>query len=252
MIVIVYYIGDILVKLATVVVIIGLLVVGMYALLEVSYYSSKLSIEKDLSSPVVLIPSIGVNEKINNVSISQGVYHEEVSKLPTKGDVILFGHRTSYSSPFLRLNELKSGDIVTLEWPGIGQVNYTVKNSTIVPASYLLPVHNDTQRLYLITCDPPGFTTNRLIITGDMSSLGPLNETITKENPNTQNALIICLLFLGLGLILSYFYPIKEDRLFILIAVLIISGALFFAYFVPFDPDIIASKINWLNGDFST
>ena len=76
MIVIVYYIGDILVKLATVVVIIGLLVVGMYALLEVSYYSSKLSIEKDLSSPVVLIPSIGVNEKINNVSISQGVYHE--------------------------------------------------------------------------------------------------------------------------------------------------------------------------------
>jgi sortase A len=240
-----------LVKIATVVVIIGLVIVGMYALLEVSYYSSKVSIEKDLSSPVVLVPSIGVNEKINNVSISQGVYHEEVSKLPTKGDVILFGHRTSYSSPFLRLNELKAGDKVILEWPNIGQVNYTVKNSTIVPASYLLPVNNDTQRLYLITCDPPGFTTNRLIVAADMDGVGPLNDTITKENPNMNNALIISVVFLSLGLILSYFYPIKEDRLYILIAVLIISGILFFAYFVPFDPDIVASKINWLNGDFS-
>lgn len=241
-----------MVKIATIVVIIGLVVVGMYALVEVSYYSSKISIEKDVSSPVVLIPSIGVNEKINNVSISQGVYHEEVSKLPTQGDVILFGHRTGYGSPFLSLNDLSDGDKVTLEWPGIGQVNYTIKNSTIVPASYLLPVSNETQRLYLITCDPPGFTTNRLILTGEMDAVGPLNDTITKENPSKSNALIICIAFLGLGLVLSYFYPIKEDRLFILIAVLFVSGILFFAYFVPFDPEIIGSKIGWLNGDFST
>ena len=241
-----------MVKLTTVVVIIALIVVGMYALLEVSYYSSKVSIEKDVTSPVVLIPSIGINEKINNVSISQGVYHEEVSFLPTKGEVILFGHRTSYSSPFFNLNQLKSGDTVTLEWPNIGQVNYTVNSSTIVPASYQLPVHKDVQKIYLITCDPPGFTTNRLIVVADMDKVGPLNDTIVKENPNMHNALIICVLFLGLGLVLSYFYPIKEDRIFILAAVLIMSGILIFAYFVPFDPDIIASKINWLNGDFST
>ncbi|MEA4958000.1 MAG: hypothetical protein VB038_09740 [Methanobrevibacter sp.] len=100
-----------------------------------------------------------------------------------------------------------------------------------------MPVHNDTQRLYLITCDPPGFTTNRLIVTGNINNVGPVNETITKENPKTSNVLIICSLFLSLGLILSYFYPIKEDRSFILIFVLIISGTLFFAYFIPFNPD---------------
>jgi len=232
------------------VVIIGLILVGMYALTDVAYYSSKMSIEKDISSPVVLINSIGLNEKINNVSLSQGVMIDEISKFPTKGEVILHGHRTGYGGPFLSLNEVKIGDIVTLEWPGIGQVNYTVKNSTIVPPSHTIPVSNETQRIYLITCDPPGFPTNRLIITADMSGEGPLNDIIVEENPDKIMALIISLLFLSLGLVLSYFYPIKEDRLFILATVLIISGILFFAYFVPFDPDIVGSKISFLNGDF--
>jgi len=239
-----------LVKLTTAVVIIGIVLVGMYALTDVSYYSSKVSIEKDISSPVVLINSIGLNQKINNVSLSQGVMIDEISKLPTKGEVILHGHRTGYGGPFLWLNRVKVGDIVTLEWPGIGQVNYTVKNSTIVPPSHTIPVSNETQRIYLITCDPPGFSTNRLIITADMSGEGSLNDKIVKENPDKNMALIISLLFLGLGLVLSYFYPIKEDRLFILVTVLIISGILFFAYFVPFDPDIVGSKINFLNGEF--
>jgi len=239
-----------LVKIATIVVIIGIIIVGMYALLEVSYYSSKISIEKDISSPVVLIHSIGVNEKINNVTLSQGVMIDELSRFPTQGEVILHGHRTSFGSPFLRLNELNPGDTITLEWPEIGQVNYTVKNTTIVPPTHTIPVSNETQRIFLITCDPPGFTWNRLIVTADMDDLGPLNDKIIQENPNMNTALIICLLFLGAGLVLSYFYPIKEDRLFILAAVLIMSGILIFAFFVPFDPEIIESKINFLNGDF--
>jgi len=235
-------------KIATVVVIIALIVVGMYTLLEVTYFSSKIAVERDLSSPVVLIPAIGVNEKINNISISQGVYHEEFSYLPTKGEVVLFGHRTSYGSPFLRLNELKPGDVVTLQWQGIGEVNYTIKNSRIVPANYLLPVNNTTQRLYLITCDPPGFTTNRLIFEADMNSVGPLNKTVLNENPQEHFALYICIGFLVIGLIISYFYPIQEDKRFILITIIAISAILFYAFFFPFSPDIIGSKIEWLNG----
>jgi len=235
-------------KITTVVVIIALVVIGMYTLLEVTYFSSKIAIERDISSPVVLIPQIGVNEKINNISISQGVYHEEFSYLPTKGEIVLFGHRTSYGSPFLRLNELKQGDVVTLQWEGIGEVNYTVKNSRIVPASYLLPVNNTTQILYLITCDPPGFTTNRIIVEAEMSNVGPLDKTILKENPQEHYALYICLGFLAIGLILSFLYPIKEDKLYVLIVILAISAVLFYAYFFPFSPDIIGSKIEWLNG----
>jgi LPXTG-site transpeptidase (sortase) family protein len=235
-------------KIATVVVIIALVVVGMYTLLEVTYFSSKIASERDVSSPVLLIPAIGVNEKINDYSISQGVYHEEFSYLPTKGDVVLFGHRTSYGSPFLRLNELKPGDVVTFQWQGIGEVNYTIKSSRIVPASYLLPVNNTTQRLFLITCDPPGFTTNRLIFEAELSGVGPINTTILSENPQEHFALFISIGFLVIGLIIAYFYPIKEDKNFILITVLAISAILFYAYFFPFSPDIIGSKIEWLNG----
>ncbi|MDR2967689.1 MAG: class E sortase [Methanobacteriaceae archaeon] len=235
-------------KITTVIVIIALVVVGMYTLLEVTYFSSKIAIEKDLSSPVILIPAIGVNEKLNNISISQGVYHEEYSYFPTKGEVVIFGHRTSYGSPFLRLNELKAGDVVTLQWQGIGEINYTVNSSRIVPASYLLPVNNSIQRLFLITCDPPGFTTNRLIIEADMTNLGPLDKTVLNENPQEHYALYISIGFLAIGLLLAFFYPIKEERLFVLITILAISAVLFYAYFFPFSPDIIGSKIEWLNG----
>jgi LPXTG-site transpeptidase (sortase) family protein len=240
-----------LVKLTTVVVIIGIIIVGMYALLEVSYLSSKISIEKDISSPVVIIPSIGLNERINNVSLSQGIMIDEISRLPTQGEVILHGHRTSYGSPFFRLNEVNPGDKITVKWPGIGQVNYTVKNTTIVPPTHTIPVSNETQRIFLITCDPPGFSWNRMIITADMDDVSPLNDEIIPENPNMNFALFVCLLFLGVGSVLSYFYPIKEDKLFILAAVLIMSGILIFAYFVPIDPDIPGSIIGILNGEIT-
>jgi len=235
-------------KITTVVVIIALVVVGMYALLEVTYFSSKIAIERDLSSPIILIPTIGVNEKINNVSISQGVYHEEQSYYPTKGEVVIFGHRTSYGSPFLRLNELKSGDLVTLQWPGIGEVNYSVKNSKVVPGSYLLPVNNTSQVLHLITCDPPGTTINRIIVEAEMTNIGSLDTTLLKDNPQEHFALYISIGFLAIGLLLTFLYPIKEDRLFVLIAILAISASLFYAYFFPFSPEIIGSKIEWLSG----
>ena len=120
----------------TLIVIIALIILAMYAFTEVTYFSSKIVIERNIESPVLTIPQLGVQEKINNVSISQGVYKEEQSNTPTHGEVILFGHRTLQGSPFLRLNELKPGDIITLDWPGIGEANYTVNSTKIVPASY--------------------------------------------------------------------------------------------------------------------
>jgi len=237
-------------KITTIIVIIGIIVIGLYALTDVAYNSSKISIEKDVSYPIVSIQSIGLNEKINNVSLSQGVMIDEVSKLPSKGTVVIHGHRTSYGSPFFRLNDVNVGDIITLEWPGVGQVNYTVKNTTIVSPSHTIPINNETQTVYLITCDPPGLSLNRLIIAGEMSGKGPLNDVIVEENPYMQNAFVICLLFLALGFKLYQFYPFKEYRLFILVTVLIVSGVLFFAYFVPIDPTIPGTIISVLNGEF--
>lgn len=237
-------------KVATIIVIIALIGIGLYVAGEVNYFSKKMITEEKIESPVVNIPSIGVHEKINNVSISNGVYHEELSYKPTKGDVVLFGHRTLQGSPFLRLNELKSGDIVNLQWPGIGEVNYTIKNSYIVPGSYKLSPSSDSQKIYLITCDPIGSTANRLICEGELKESGPLNDKIINENPQKHYALIIIIGFLVIGLLISYFYS-RDNRIYLLITVFLITAILIYFYINPIPSEIIYSKISLLNGDFT-
>lgn len=233
--------------ITTIIVIVCLLIVGLYAMGEVNYFSTKVAVERNIDSPAIVIPSIGVNEKINDETLDLGVLHEPTSYKPTEGDVLLFGHRTLQGSPFLRLNELSAGDTLLLEWPGIGEVTYTVANQTVVPATYQLDAVEGGNSLYLITCDPIGSTENRLIIQGEMSSTNPINNEIIKNNPQESNAWIISGAFLLIGLAFSFFYP-KDQRIYILATVLIISAILLYCCINPIPSEIIYDKINFLNG----
>lgn len=214
---------------------------------EVNYFSSKIAVERNIEAPTIVIPSIGVNEKINNESLSQGVLCEQSSYPPLEGDVLLFGHRTLQGSPFLRLNELSVGDTLLLEWPGVGELNYTVINSTVVPATYTLNAKEGGDYLYLITCDPIGSTENRLIVQGELSDTNPVNTEILKDNPQESNAIIISAIFLIVGLVFSYFFS-KEQRYYILATVIIISAILFYCCINPIPSELIYDKINFLNG----
>ena len=210
-------------RLTTVVVVIAFIIIGLYAVTEVNYFSYKNVAEPaDYNASVVSIPSIGVFERINNVSISQGVYIDASSNIPTQGDVVLFGHRTLQGSPFLRLNELKPGDVVTLQWPGIGEVNYTINRTEIVPATYNLQINDShsgdiyQQDLYLITCHPVG------------------------------SAWYIAIIFLAFGLLVSYFYS-GANRMVILATVLIITAVLIYFCIFPMDSQVWADKLGVLN-----
>ena len=111
-------------SISTIIVIICLLIIGLYAMGEVNYFSTKVVVEKTINadSPKIVIPSIGVNEKINNESLNYGVLSDPGENTPTENPVALYGHRTLQGSPFLRLNELGVGDTFILEWPGC-QIN---------------------------------------------------------------------------------------------------------------------------------
>lgn len=232
--------------ISTIIVIICLLIIGLYAMGEVNYFSSKIVVEKNIDAPKVIISSIGVNEKINNKSLDLGVLSDPGENIPTKGPIALWGHRTLQGSPFLRLNELGNGDTFMLEWPGVGELKYKVVNTTIVPETYdFNPVGNNTT--YLITCDPIGSTENRMIVQGELIEKGPLNNKIIKDNPQEANAYIISAIFLVLGLIFSFFYP-KENRIYILVTVLIISAILFYCCINPIPSELIFDKIIFLNG----
>lgn len=232
--------------ISTIIVIICLLIIGLYAMGEVNYFSSKIVVEKNIDSPKIIIPSIGVEEKINNESLNQGVLSDPAENIPTKDPVVLYGHRTLQGSPFLRLNELSTGDIFILEWPGIGELNYTVVNTTIVPATYELNIQGENTT-YLITCDPIGSTENRLIIQGEVNNVNPIDEKIIKNNPQESNGIIISTIFLVIGLIFSFFYP-EENRVYILATVLIISAVLFYCCINPIPSELIYDKIIFLNG----
>lgn len=232
--------------ISTIIIIICLLIIALYAMGEVNYYSSKIIAEKNIDSPIILIGKIGVEEKINNVSLNQGVLSDPGKNIPTKDPIILYGHRTLQGSPFLRLNEVNLGDSFILEWPGVGELEYTVVNKTIVPATYKLNAKGENTT-YLITCDPIGSTENRMIVQGELINKNPINTTIIKHNPQESNALIITAIFLVAGLIFSYFYP-KDNRIYILITVIIISAVLFYCCINPLPSELIYEKIIFLNG----
>ena len=234
-------------SISTIIVIICILIIGLYATGEVNYFAHKTVTEKNITSPVVMVDKVGINEKMNNQSLDLGVMIDEKSSIPTKGDVVIFGHRTLQGSPFLRLNELENGDIITLEWPGVGEVNYTVTNKTIVPATYHLNVNETGNKVLLITCDPIGSTENRLIIEGQRGNVSGIDEKIIHDNPQESNAWIISGAFLIVGLIISFVYP-KESRPYILATVLIISIILFYFCFNPISSQAIYDKIIFMKG----
>ena len=241
------------IKPTTIIVIIAFLIIGLYALTEVNYFSYKQVAEsKDVNASVVVIPAIGVFEKINNVSISQGVYIDETSNIPTKGDTVLYGHRTLQGSPFLRLDTLKKGDVVTVEWPGIGEVNYTVKESEIIAPTNFLDLNeshaNDvnSQDLYLVTCHPIGSSAQRLVVTAELDSISPINETVLEQNPQAHWAWLITAGFLILGLIVTYFTPAEERKIILAVVIAITIVLAYFCIF-PISSQVWADQLGWLN-----
>lgn len=234
-------------KISTVLIVVGLLIISLYCLVEVNYCSEVQSVVKNTSdTPYVFIPTIGVEQPINNKSIDYGVYHEPESADPGSGTVILFGHRTLHGSPFLNLDKLKAGDNVTVQWPGVGNVEYTVMNSTVVPASYRMSVDQGNV-LFLITCYPLGSTAQRLIVEAKQGNIYPIQKTEKKPNSQASYAPWIIVGFLAVGTILSYIYPVKEERLIILLVAVVLTLLLIVGYFFPVPTDGIESFLSQAN-----
>lgn len=240
-------------KFSTVLIIAGMLIISLYFLVEVSYYASAESGDGQnvSNAPYLLIPSIGIDQSINNKSIDYGIYYEPESSLPGLGTVVLFGHRTFHGSPFLNLDKLKKGDNITVSWPGIGNVEYKVVKSYIVPASYRLNVEQG-KTLFLITCYPLGSTKERLVIQAEQSKISPFD--YSKDKPTSDFPIPYSFMFisgfLGLGLILTYLYPVNNDKIILLIAVIALTLFLVYAYLFHIPPNNIEAQISNINNLF--
>jgi sortase A len=109
-------------------------------------------------------------EGIRNTTLDYGPGHWPGSALPGQvGNVVVAGHRTSKHRVFHDVHELEPGDeIIFTADDGTEQV-YAVREVEIVqPDAIWIVDPTDTPTVTLFACHPPGSTTQRIVVHGDL------------------------------------------------------------------------------------
>jgi len=130
------------------------------------------------SSGVVLgslrIPAIGLDETIRSgVALSvidQGVAHWSGTAKPGEyGNVVLAGHRTTKTQPFLDLDKLVPGDLVFLTDGNGFEVIYRVSGTIIVePNDLWITYDSTTPTVTMFACHPKRSERYRIVVRADL------------------------------------------------------------------------------------
>ncbi|MGH2686682.1 MAG: sortase [Actinomycetota bacterium] len=124
----------------------------------------------------ILIPQLGVDtivvEGTTLSALEAGAGHYQDTALPCeRGNAAIAGHRTTYGKPFAEIDELGSGDEITLETP-VGRCTYEVIDRPFYthPADFAVLDQVRGTLLTLTTCHPPGSADQRLIVRAKLVS----------------------------------------------------------------------------------
>lgn len=132
------------------------------------------------------IPKLGVTgnlqEGITLTAINRGPGHWPGTPQPGGiGNMVVAGHRTTYSKPFARIDELIAGDKVVFRTPD-GTFVYQVRGVIVVPAQNIgiatqaKGIHTAT----LFACHPRGSATHRIV--AKLALLGPDGKQVDPES----------------------------------------------------------------------
>ena len=151
-------------------------------------------------NPVIIIPKINVeipvvytvdtlDENAIETGLQQGVVHYYDTAYPGQdGNGVIFGHSAGnifnpglYKYAFSLLHYLQIGDTFTINYES-KSYTYQVFNKFIVSptdVSVVNPITGHPATFTLITCNPPGLSTDRLIIQADQVNPNPALNTAT-------------------------------------------------------------------------
>jgi sortase A len=121
----------------------------------------------------IQIPKTGVDqpvrEGVEQMVIDAGPAHwPGTAAFGAWGNVVLAGHRTSNTEPFLRNAELAPGDDIVLS-DSTGAYHYGVTGVEVVPNTALWIVDQHPGRsLTIFTCHPIGSSTERLVVHAEL------------------------------------------------------------------------------------
>lgn len=159
------------------------------------------------ATPEVIIPKINVQipvvydepsiaEAAVQRALERGVIHYATTVNPgQQGNAAIFGHSSNnifnkgqYKFAFVLLHELVPGDIFYLTYDQ-KVYTYRVFDKKVVPpteVSVLNSIPGKPATAALITCDPPGTSTNRLVVWGEQISPDPSGATVPVTPPSTS------------------------------------------------------------------
>jgi LPXTG-site transpeptidase (sortase) family protein len=119
---------------------------------------------------VVEIRAIDVRVKVREgttvETLRLGPGHDPRTPVPGEpGNVVIVGHRTTYTAPFIRLAELRPGDDITITTTA-GAFDYVVTaNRVVQPSALDMTPHDRGKSLTLVTYEPKYSATLRRVIT---------------------------------------------------------------------------------------
>ncbi len=122
---------------------------------------------------VMTIPKIDAEhvlfEGVDRSTLKKGPGHMPWTPLPGQpGNAVVSGHRTTYGAPFFDLDQLVSGDEITIE-TALGVHIYVVRDAFVVaPTAVEVTDPKRGAWLTLTTCNPKFSARERLIISAEL------------------------------------------------------------------------------------
>lgn len=161
------------------------------------------------ATPTVIVPKINVQVPVdfNVASVDEGtiqaslkggvVHYPSTVKPGENGNAAFFGHSSQnilnsgkFKYAFILLHELTTGDVFYITYQGKVYAYQVFAREVVKPTQ--VSVINDTKgkqaTATLITCDPPGISTNRLVVWGEQIS--PSVASNTTATASTDSSLV--------------------------------------------------------------
>lgn len=161
---------------------------------------SKVIIPKINVEVPVVYDEPSVEEKSIQNALERGVVHYATTSRPgEKGNTVIFGHSSNnilnkgqYKFAFVLLNRLDKEDTFILQKDGKRYVYKVVDKKIVTPKDVsVLTTKTDDSIATLITCDPPGTSINRLLVTGKQVSPDPTTNVASTAQPSQGTPEII-------------------------------------------------------------
>lgn len=122
------------------------------------------------------VPSIDLTETVR-LGVSPSVLNQGVgqwvgtSEPGTPGNVVLAGHRTTWSRPFYDLDLIREGDLVYMTNSDGAEIMYRVSETLIVdPTDLWITFDRDTPTLTMFACYPKGSAAKRIVVVAELVS----------------------------------------------------------------------------------